>query len=181
MGYKKIQEKRAQLAAQVAVKSAFVDAAQSLEDVLGNVEKTKQQVSQKVGALKTGGISELEAYKTSLLAFIGKLEAAKPPSLDPVIKMADAADKEMKAMMSAWEDKLAASCPKDVKPGMTFKQVNTQRIYEIKSPPQKATNPNLTGDQAIFFDGDWYKDGVKAGSSQTKLADLKKMKYIHTV
>ena len=181
MGYKKIQAKRDELSAQVDAKNEFVDAAKSLEDVLGSVQKTKQQISQKVGSLKTGGVSELEAYKADLLAFIGKLEAAKPPPIEPVIKLAAAAEKEMKAVISAWEDKLAASCPKEVKPGMTFKQLNTQRIYEVKTPPRKANNPNLAGDDAVFFNGDWFKDGAKAGSCQVKLSDLKKMKYINTV
>jgi hypothetical protein len=181
MGYKKIQEKRNELSAQKEAKSAFVDAAKSLEDVLGNVDKTKQQIMQKMGTLKTGGIPELEAYKSGLLAYLGKLESTKPPSLDPVIKLVDAADKEMKAMINAWEDKLAASCPKDVKPGMTFKDTPTARIFEVKSGPTESKNGNNTGDQAIWFAGDWYKDGAKTGSCQLSLADLKKYKYIKTV
>jgi hypothetical protein len=181
MGYKKIQEKRKELSAKMEARSAFMDAAQSLNTVLGNVDKTKQQAMQKMGTLKTDGMAELEAYKSALLAYLGKLDAAKPPSLDAVVKLVDAADKDLKAMIGAWEDKLAASCPKDVKPGMTFKDTPTQRIFEIKSGPEKAANGNLAGDQAVWFKGDWFKDGAKTGSTSLSLADLKKYKYLHTV
>jgi len=180
MGYKKIQEKRKELSAQMEAKSAFMDAAKGLNDALSNVEKTKQQVMQRMGTLKTGGISELEQYKSGLLTYLGKLDAAKPPSIDSVVKVVDAAEKEMKAMLSAWEDKLAASCPKDVKPGMTFKDVPNQRIFEVKSGPTNGNNDNLTGDKAIWFAGDWFKDGAKTGSCQLNLADLKKYKYLKT-
>lgn len=181
MGYKKIQEKRNELNAKMEARSAFLDAAKSLTGVIDNVDKTKQQVMQKMGTLKTGGTAELEAYKSALLAYLGKLDAAKPPSLDAIVKLVDQADKDLKAMVSAWEDKLAASCPKDVKPGMTFKDTPTQRIFEIKSGPEKASNGNLEGDKGLWFKGDWFKDGAKTGSSSVSLADLKKYKYLHTV
>ena len=181
MGYQKIQEKRKELNVKIEARSAFMDAAQSLNTVIGNIDKTKQQAVQKVGTLKTNGVAELEAYKSALLAYLGKLDAAKPPSLAPVIKLVDAAEKDLKIMIGAWEDKLAATCPKDVKPGMTFKDTPTQRIFEVKSGPEKSANEQLSGDKAIWFKGDWFKDGAKTGSSSLSLADLKKYKYLHTV
>ena len=181
MGYKKIQAKRDELTAQVAMRTTFMDAAQSLNDVLANVDRTRQQVLQKVGMLKPCGVPEMEAYKSGLVAYLGKLDTAKLPSLDGIEKLVQAAEKDIKIMIKAWEDKLAASCPKDVKPGMTFKDVPSQRILEIKSGPTKAENKNLEGDQAVWFTGDWFKDGNKTGSSPVCLADLKKYKYLKTV
>ena len=162
------------------MRSAFMDAAQSLNDVLANMDRTKTQVLQRIGTLKPCGVPEMEAYKSGLLAYLGKLDTVKPPSLDGVEKLVQAAQKDLKIMISAWEDKLAASCPKDVKPGMTFKDVPSQRILEIKSGPEKAENKNLVGDQSVWFKGDWFKDGVKTGSSSVSLADLKKYKYLNT-
>jgi hypothetical protein len=180
VGYKKIQEKRKELQAQSEIKSAFFDAAKSLDDLFGTVEKTRQQISQKIGALKPSGVSELEAYKTSLLAVVGKLAAAKPPSIDPVWNVVRTAEKEVENMVSAYEDKLAAACPKDVGPGMTFKDPATKRIFEVKTQAEKAKNENLQGDQSFWFKCDLWKDGAKTGESSVSLAQLKKMKFLKT-
>jgi len=64
---------------------------------------------------------------------------------------------------------------------MTFEDVSGQRIFEVKSGPEKATNPNPDGDKAICFKGDWFKDGAKTSSSSINLAELKQFKYLHTV
>jgi hypothetical protein len=94
--------------------------------------------------------------------------------------LAAAADKEVNDMVKAYEDKLTAACPKDIKPGMTFKNPARQTIFEVKKGPEKATIENLQGDEALWFGGDRWKDGVKTGQCQFNLANLKKMKYLHT-
>lgn len=180
MGYKKIQEKRKELSAQTDARRTFMEAAQNLDDVLSNVEKTRQQVSQKLSTLKTCGVPEFEAYKSELVACLGRLDAAKPPSLEPISRFAANASRDLDRMIQDYENKLAAACPKDVKPGMTFKDTHYGRIYEVTKGPMQATNENLKGDAAIWFDGNFYKDGSKTGSCEMSLAELKKYKYLRT-
>lgn len=181
MGYAKIQAKRKELEEKVEVKCAFKDAAEKLNEVARIIEKAKQEVTQRISGLKTGGISELDAYKENLELFVHKLEAARAPSLQPIVKLVYEAEEELNKMVRAYEDKLAANCPKDVKPGMTFKDPSQQRIFEVKTGPTKATNINLRGDSALWFEVDIFKDGVKSGSVDLNSADLKKMKYLRTV
>jgi hypothetical protein len=186
LGYKKIQDKRQELEAKQQVLFKFRSAATEVNaqiaraaEAARQLENAKSAIASSVGAMFTGGVPEFEAYKKSLLG-IAKGGTFRPLPMDPVEKVVKNADAELRAMLSAWEDKLAASCPKDIKPGMTFKDAPTGRIYEVKSSAEKATNPRLQGDAAIWFDGEFFKDGKSAGKSPIDLASLKKMKYLKT-
>jgi hypothetical protein len=67
-----ITEQWKELQAQLENRVTFLNAARSLHDAL-----------QKIGALNTGCMGEIEAYKASLVALVRKLDSAKLPSPDP--------------------------------------------------------------------------------------------------
>ena len=186
MGYKKIQEKRKELAARQEILFKFQKAAEEINSRLAKVaqamkqlEASKQEVASGISSLNTGGIPEFDTYKKSLLG-IAQGGTPRPLPMDPVEKVVKGAADQLRAMVREYEDKLAATCPKDIKPGMTFKDPPTGRIYEVRSPPEKAQNPNLRGDDAIWFDGVWFTDGTAGSNSPVKLSALKKMKYLKT-
>lgn len=187
MGYKKIEEKRKELRQKQEVKYAFRDAVGRINEGLANIQKaisdvehTKQELGRTIAGLDTGGIKEFEDYKKSLLAICNGW-GVRPLPLAPVEKVCRDAEAELRAMIAAWTDKLAAAFPKEVKPGMTFKNQSLDRIYEVLSPPEQAANANLKGDNAIFFKVKWWKaDGEQGGGYSISLVDLKKMKYLNT-
>jgi hypothetical protein len=186
VGYKKIQEKRKEFSAKQDVLIKFRKAAEEINGKLAKVaqalkqlETSKQEVAAGISALNTGGVPEFEAYKKNLLG-IAQGGTPRPLPMDPVEKVVDGAETQLRVMIREYEDKLAAACPKDIKPGMTFKDPATGRVFEVRSLPEQSKNPNLKGDDAIWFDGVWFTDGNAGSNSPTKLSSLKKYKYLKT-
>lgn len=181
MGYKKIQEKRNELYIKSRAKNQFLDAAESMVDAYKEIGRIKSSLQQKIGSMNTAGVPEFEAYKKTVLASIQKMEVLLPPPLDAIHKVVDDAQKEVNRMVQEYEDKLAAACPKEIKVGMTFKDKGLRRVYQITAPGEQSKNPNLKGDDAIWFKAHYWKDdGADGSDSQLKLSDLKKMKYLNT-
>lgn len=186
MGYKTIQQKRAELQDKQKIKYAFRDSIEELNKGLADIEKainnlgaTRMAIEKRISALDTGGVKEFEDYKKSLIA-VAQGWGARSLPMTPVDKVISEASKELSTMISAYEDKLAAAFPREVKPGMTFKHAPLKRIYEIKTGPTQATNINLKGDNAIWFKVHFWTEGKDGGEVDINLTDLKKMKYLNT-
>jgi hypothetical protein len=188
MGYQKIQAKRKEIYAKHQVMLAFSHAAKGVNEALAkiqkaqaNLEQTKQKMAADVGKLSTGGVAEFEVYKKSLLGMAQSTGLVRPLPLAPVEMVVLKAQTELAKMVRAYEEKLIAAMPKEIKPGMTFKDQTTGNILEVTTPAQKSPNINLSGDAAIFFKVKIFKpDGTAAGEMSRSLSDLKKNKYLNT-
>jgi hypothetical protein len=187
LGYKKIQAKRQEFAAKQAVMFKFRDAVREINlrsakvaEAIKKLETAKDEIAASISSLHTGGVPQFEAYKKSLLGMTANVGTLRALPLDPVEKVVNGAEDELRAMVRAYEDKLAAACPKDIKPGMVFKRASDGTLFEVQSASRKATNPSLRGDDAIWFDGVYITDGKPSGSTAANLTTLKKMKYLKT-
>jgi hypothetical protein len=145
------------------------------------VGQTMEKIRQRIEGLNTFGIQEFEVYQKSLLGIVaGGATHLRPLPMDPLYKAMGRVESEHLKMLKEYYEKLAASCPSEVKPGMVFKRSGEQVFVEITKGPLKPQNADLKGDQAICFTGRVWKD-EKAGAEITfDLASLKKMKYLKT-
>ena len=187
MGYHKIQQRRDDLKTKQQVKLVFRDTAAELNRDLEELHKAQQYffeakkaLLKKINALNTADINEFAVHKKSLLA-VAEGSSYQPLPLANLEKVVDRVGKEVEDLVSAYEDKLTAPIPKDVTLGMTFKDPASKKVYEIKSGPEHGKNPNLKGDDLVFFVAKSWIGEAAGTETKLSLADLKKMKYIDTM
>lgn len=145
----------------------------------------KQKLVPIVQKIETHGIKEFESYKKSLLA-ICKSESYqdRPLPIAPLRKHVSEARKESSDLLKAWMEKQTAKMPKVIKKGMTFRDYRLDRVYEAVSGEKKSTNPNLSGEGAIFVDCKWtdLKTGKAGGGalpmSREQLSPKNKVKFL---
>jgi len=167
MGYKKIQEKRAELSKKIDVWETFLQAAREINRGLAEIEQatqkltaTKDKLGKTIAVLNTLGVKEFDDFKKSLLA-VCVASGTRPLPLKPVEQVVNDARAGLDKELDAWTEKLAAAFPSEIKVGMTFKDRKLGRIYEVVGDRELATNANLTGDDAI-----WYKCKMFEGEKQ---------------
>lgn len=193
MGYAKIEAKKKEYAEKNEAKKQFLKAAQEINTALANIQKmqkkieeaqsnyykTLEKTAQTASTLNTYGVKEFEACKKALLE---QCRDPKPEPVDthPVEIALNRLQVETTMMVIAWMEKLEKSVPKDVKPGMVFKDYGGKQLYEITAGPKQSTNANLPGDKGVFFDAviRTYEGAAKGKTTMLSLADLKKCKYV---
>jgi hypothetical protein len=158
MGYKTIQAKRNELSKRVDVFDKLVGAAKSISVQMEKITKQEEQmkavlakVSAEMDKLDTKGIKEFDDYKKSLIGIAngGQMRLLPSAPLEHVVMQMR---KNVDTEYWAWVEKQAANTPAQIQPGMVFVDKKMGWTYEIKSAGKAATNANLKGDAAIFYD-----------------------------
>lgn len=192
MGYQTIVAHRKQLAEKIKVYEALVASARSVTGQMAKIadaQKKLEAESMKIwdvvnkmaadmSKLDTKGVKEFEDFRQSLvgLASSGSMRPLPTKPLEMVVgKMRGEVEKEHRD----WIEKLAANMPADLKPGMVLIDKTIGNEYEIKAGPKKATNVNLKGDDAIYYDIICHRQGKTSEYPLTK-AELKRqgMKFV---
>ena len=166
MGMKKIAEKEAELRKKNQALETFLKTAATLQEALTKVQKLgedaekaytamydkKKQMTPVIEKLDTHGIKEFEQYKAHLLA-VATNKAFQDRLLPtaPLQKVVDTARSEVRTMLNEWLEKQASSMPKEWKKGMSFRDYDLDRVYELISDVEQAKNVNLKGDDALWF------------------------------
>ena len=175
MGLKKIAELRKVLDAKQKTFEEFRRAADEFNKAYvkiaaayDGVAKLRSENLARIERLETHNIKEFEDYRKALVA-VYEGWGNRPLPLKPLEVVIEKQKEALEAEKQKLVDKLVATMPAEVKPGMVFKLLRSGELCEITSDKSEATNVNLKGDERLWYD---YKtEGGRTG--KTNLKDLK--------
>ena len=149
---------------------------------LDGVDLVAQQLEDEIGV---GGGEVLEIlvalhFAVGLTDLRLELGGDHPPEARKLKNVIKLYQQEIDEEMDIWLKKHEAAWPKEIKKGMCFKWYVTGVVIEITSDAKKATNKNLQGDDAIYWEAK-QQDGTPYSSvKKSALTPKNKWKFIKT-
>ena len=193
MGMKTLEAKKQELRKQEGILQQFVDDVTTLNRAMEKLNKKSeslmraqedlfkvyQQVGAKAESMDTGGEPLFAAYQAKLVKFCNEPFAKpNPPKPDKLSGVVAKYRKSVDDEFANWVSKQEASWPKEIKKGMCFKWYVTGDIYEVLSDAKQASNVNLKGDDAIYWDVRKMGASGKFALKKSEMNPKKKWKYI---